>query len=147
MNEANALRGSCLCGAVQYRIDAPLGIVEHCHCSMCRKAHGAAFSTSAAVPAAALTVTAGSELISEYASSPNRSRCFCSRCGSPLFIRRLNAPDITVVAVATLDDIGAAAPARHVFVASKAPWHTIVDALPRFRIYLGFEAENDSPAE
>jgi hypothetical protein len=33
------------------------------HCSMCRKAHGAAFSTNAVVPTAALTVTSGADAV------------------------------------------------------------------------------------
>ena len=39
------LHGSCLCGAIRYEIDGPLGAAGHCHCTMCRKAHGAAFGT------------------------------------------------------------------------------------------------------
>lgn len=39
------LSGSCLCGAVSYEIDAPIESASHCHCSQCRKAHGAAFAT------------------------------------------------------------------------------------------------------
>ncbi|HCA63195.1 MAG TPA: GFA family protein, partial [Pseudomonas sp.] len=41
--------GSCLCGVVRYRIDAPIDALTHCHCKMCRKAHGAAFATYASV--------------------------------------------------------------------------------------------------
>jgi hypothetical protein len=32
------VRGSCLCGGIRYEVDGPLGMVVHCHCSMCRKA-------------------------------------------------------------------------------------------------------------
>ena len=38
------IKGSCLCGTVQWRLDPPFGEMSHCHCSMCRKAHGAAFA-------------------------------------------------------------------------------------------------------
>jgi hypothetical protein len=74
----------------------------HCHCSMCRKAHGAAFSANSIVPTEALTVSSGADLISEYESSPKRRKCFCSNCGSPLFIRRLDKPEVTVVTLGTL---------------------------------------------
>ena len=40
-------RGSCLCGAVRYEVSDPFEEMHHCHCSKCRKAHGAAFSTFA----------------------------------------------------------------------------------------------------
>jgi hypothetical protein len=139
--------GGCLCGSVRYEIIGRLGIVEHCHCSMCRKAHGAAFSTNAIIPTAALTVTSGEDFISEYESSPNRRKCFCSKCGSQLFIRRLDDPEFTVVALGSFDGEPYARPERHVFVASKAPWYDIADALPRFKVYPGFEPARDEPVE
>ncbi|MGH8286041.1 MAG: GFA family protein, partial [Steroidobacteraceae bacterium] len=43
------IRGSCLCGGVRFEIDGPVGRASHCHCSMCRKAHGAAFGTDGRV--------------------------------------------------------------------------------------------------
>jgi hypothetical protein len=139
------LHGSCLCGSVRYEISAALGVIENCHCSMCRKAHGAAFSTNAAVPSSAIRITAGGHLLTEYPSSPNRRKCFCSKCGSQLFIRRTNRPEITVVTLGTIDGDPRAKPVRHVFVASKATWYEIEDTLPKFKIYPGFEpAENES---
>lgn len=44
-------KGSCLCGEVRYEIAGDIKYVRHCHCSMCRKAHGAAFGSYAKVPA------------------------------------------------------------------------------------------------
>jgi hypothetical protein len=43
------LRGSCLCGGVRYEISGALSKALNCHCSMCRKAHGAAFRSRARV--------------------------------------------------------------------------------------------------
>lgn len=43
-----ALRGAngrCLCGALQFSVRFPTKWVAHCHCTMCRRAHGAAFVT------------------------------------------------------------------------------------------------------
>jgi hypothetical protein len=47
------LTDSCLCGSVAYEVDAPAGPIVHCHCTTCRKTHGAAFSTVMPVPRAA----------------------------------------------------------------------------------------------
>jgi hypothetical protein len=134
-----ALVGGCLCGSVRYAITAPLGVVEHCHCSMCRKAHGAAFSTNAVVPTSSLNVTLRANSLTEYESSPNRRKCFCSKCGSQLFIRRTDRPEITVVALGTLDTPPQSYPEHHVFVSSKAAWYTITDNLPQFKVYPGSE--------
>ena len=46
------LTGSCLCGGVRYEVTGELRDMEHCHCSMCRKIHGAAFGTYAEVDCA-----------------------------------------------------------------------------------------------
>jgi hypothetical protein len=111
------LNGGCLCGSVRYEINAPVGPAEHCHCSMCRKAHGAAFSTNALVATEALVVTSGAEFVTEYQSSTDRRKCFCARCGSQLFVRRLDKPAFTVVTLGTIDDdpttTSSPAPSRH----------------------------------
>jgi len=110
---------------------------------MCRKAHGAAFSTNAVVESASLTVLDEAGLMKEYESSPNRRKCFCGRCGSQLFIRRTNRQDITVVTLGTLDDDPGSRPSRHVFTRSKATWYDLDDALPKFQVYPGFEPSGD----
>lgn len=138
--------GGCLCGSVRFEIAEPLGLAEYCHCSMCRKAHGSAFSANAVVRSSALTIS-GAELISEYESSPNRRKCFCSRCGSQLFIRRTDRPEVTVVALGAIDGDPIARPERHVFVASKAPWHAISDTLPQFKVYPGFDPHEDDESK
>nr|WP_298173112.1 GFA family protein [uncultured Pseudomonas sp.] len=38
--------GSCLCGGVQFRIDAQLEPIQLCHCSQCRKAQGGPFASN-----------------------------------------------------------------------------------------------------
>jgi catechol 2,3-dioxygenase-like lactoylglutathione lyase family enzyme len=131
--------GSCLCGAARYEISQALRTAELCHCSMCRKAHGTAFSANAEVESASFRWVAGEDLLSEFASSPGRRRVFCSRCGSPLAIRRLDDPATLVVTLGSLDADPGTRPSRHVFVDSKAPWDEIGGDLPRFHIYPGFE--------
>ena len=34
---------SCLCWQLKYHIDSPIHLINNYHCSMCMKAHGAAF--------------------------------------------------------------------------------------------------------
>jgi hypothetical protein len=137
------LRGSCLCGSVRYTVAAEIGHAENCHCSMCRKAHGAAFSTNALVPTAQLSVH-GAEHLRTYASSPNRQKLFCSNCGSQLFIKRLNAPEGTVITLGTLDEDPHIQPSRHVFFGSKAPWFSPDASLPTYKVYPGQEQDEEA---
>jgi hypothetical protein len=129
------IRGSCLCRAVTFTIAPPVLSMGHCHCGLCRRAHGTAFSTYCQVAAASLTLLSGAEAVQDFVSSATAVRQFCRQCGSKLFYR-LRAPADTVwVAAGALDDDPGARPGYHLFVADKAGWYDIPDALPR---YAGF---------
>ena len=130
------LHGGCLCGTIRYELDGELGPIVCCHCSMCRKAQGSAFATNAPVEAARFRITQGEELLRAYASSPGKWRCFCSRCGSPIFSKRENDPGVLRLRIGTLDEAIAARPTAHIHVASKAGWYDILDGLPQ---HPGFE--------
>lgn len=129
------LRGSCLCGAVRYEIDGAIDEIHHCHCSRCRKAHGAAFSTFGRIAAADLRVTNGADAIRRYQSSPPIERAFCGTCGSNLTFSFDALPDALWIAIGTLDDDPGARPSAHIFATSIAPWHAITDDLPQFAEY------------
>jgi hypothetical protein len=125
------IRGSCLCGDVRFEIDGPLTGASNCHCSMCRKAHGAAFGTYALAKAAGFRVISGADRIARYRSSPGVVRTFCARCGSTLQWLRDSKPDIVDIALGVIDGDPGVRPSSHIFVASKAPWHDITDSLPQ----------------
>ena len=40
-----SIQGSCLCKKIQFSIPEQILWSAHCHCSLCRKAQGAAFVT------------------------------------------------------------------------------------------------------
>ncbi len=129
------IHGSCLCGSVRYEIRGPLGRITHCHCSMCRKAHGAAFGSYARVKQADFVWISGEADIASYRSSPEVQRTFCKRCGSSLQFIRESRPDGFALAVGTLDDDPGIRPSLHIFVGSKAPWFEIKDELPQHATY------------
>ena len=67
------------CGQIRYRINGPLTGTLNCHCTMCRKAHGAAFRTRAAVEDRGFRMwLAGEHLLTRYQSSPGLHKTFCS---------------------------------------------------------------------
>jgi hypothetical protein len=125
-----SITGSCLCGAVTYAITGALKRAGHCHCSICRKSHGAAFATWAMVEPERFRWTSGAELLARYVSSPGRQRFFCARCGSPL--AAAHEGRVTEVVLATIDGDPGVRPCEHIFVGSKASWHEIGDTLPQF---------------
>jgi hypothetical protein len=126
-----AITGSCLCGTVSYEITGSFKAAGHCHCSMCRKSHGAAFATWAHVNPDQFRWTSGVEFIARYESSPAKERCFCRKCGSPLVLS--DSGQITEVVLGSVDGDPGVRPGEHIFVGSKAPWYEIVDALPQYQ--------------
>ena len=98
------LRGSCLCGGVVYETTGPFELVARCHCIQCRKASGAEFATNATVPASGFRIVEGEALVQRFESSPGQYRCFCGRCGSPLWKRFDEDTDKVRLRLGLLDD-------------------------------------------
>lgn len=124
-----------MCGGVQYEISGPLEEMHHCHCSRCRKAHGAAFSTFGRTTKDNFRFVAGEQNVRHFRSSAPVQRSFCHECGSSLLFRFDPLPEALWVAVGTFDDDPGMRPEAHIFVGSRAPWHTIADELPQFEEY------------
>ncbi len=125
-------RGSCLCGLVRYSVSGAIEDVSHCHCSMCRKAHGAAYATYANVPSSAHRFVHGMAQLRMFNSSAHVERLFCSACGSPMLWRNaVDFPGTVSFPLSSLDTPFTPTAKRHIFVGSKAPWHRISDAWPR----------------
>ncbi len=128
------LRGSCLCGDVAFEIEGPVEPLGHCHCSMCRKAHGAAFASFVSAPATSFRWLSGAKGVKSYASSPQGERPFCPRCGSTVPAGPVG--DRMFVPAGLIDGELALGPMQHIFVGSKAPWYEIPDdGAPRFDAY------------
>jgi hypothetical protein len=125
-------RGGCLCGAVGYVVAGEFARVTHCHCSMCRKGHGAAFATYATVRSGQLRFERGEDCLGHYGSSPTVVRSFCTRCGSPMLWRDdTREPGMVAFALGGLDTPYLQQRIAHIEVASKAPWHAILDDAPQ----------------
>src|ERR1044071_5722749 len=80
------LDGSCLCGAVRYRVRGPFMRFVHCHCSRCRKATGSAHATNLIAEAANLEWIAGRDHTQRFdlPSAKSFATTVCRTCGSPV---------------------------------------------------------------
>lgn len=116
------LKGSCLCGAVTYEVDTSLEKATHCHCSMCRKAHGAAFATYTTVSKKSFRFTTGEADVAAYRSSPEVVRTFCRRCGSNLQFLR-DGRDTLGLALGSLDSALGALPVDEIFTEAQPSWY------------------------
>jgi hypothetical protein len=97
---------------------------------MCRRQHGAAFSTYAEFNPDDFSWVSGEDLVKVYETIPGGGWCFCSVCGSSL--AGTEEGKVTMVTLGTVEGDPGVRPDSHVFVGSKASWHKITDELPRF---------------
>ena len=141
--------GSCLCGTLQFEA-GPFDSMVHCHCSMCRKHHGAMFATFLTGAADSFRWRAGQDSVSVYRSSAKGLRPFCRTCGS---VAPTVLPEIGMafVPAGNLEGDPGLRPTLHMFATSGMDWFPITDTLPRSDGFPpGFEdgesVENPRPA-
>jgi len=129
------VRGACLCGAVRFIYDGPLGgelgAVTVCFCSQCRKAQGLGAAVAPAL-AAGFSITSGAEAVTEYESSPGKMRAFCGRCGAPLYSRRDASPAVLRLRLGALDELPADLCIEAQIFTEGAPEWTSFGAAPRY---------------
>lgn len=130
------VHGACLCGAVRYELHAPFTHALNCHCSRCRKMHGAPFASYVAAPAAGFRFVTGEEHVATYSAPGCGDRKFCDRCGSVLPVP-LPETDMIVAPMGPLEGDVGEGPTMHIFADSKAPWHTITDEHRQWPEYPG----------
>jgi hypothetical protein len=118
------ITGGCLCGEIRYEVTGSFLSVMNCHCSRCRRAHGAAFASYAEVSPNQFRFISGEELIGKYGEGKG-AYCFCTKCGSN--IGAFWEGRIVEVTLGTMNGDPGIRPEYHQHVGSKAPWHEITD--------------------
>ena len=130
------LEGSCLCGAVRYRIAGEAKHFWHCHCRRCRKASGTGHASNILVKPESAEWSDGEDLLTSFKPAEARffSTNFCRVCGSPL--PRI-APDlrIAVVPAGSLDTDPGLLPEGRIYQDSRAAWSCTDSELPTYDTY------------
>jgi hypothetical protein len=124
------LRGECYCRAVAYDVADAFEYALNCHCSDCRRATGSAFKPFAGIATDQFSIVRGQEHLTRYGDEVGHN-AHCSLCGSLLYSRVRDGAYVHVT-LGTLNDTPSIRPTAHIFVGSKASWHTICDGLPQF---------------
>jgi hypothetical protein len=128
------LTGGCMCGAVRFEVSAPLAGAAYCHCKRCQRRTGTAFSVSGLAQPGTFSIAQGEDVIRTYDPGDGGwLKSFCSACGSQLFTRNPENPELVAVRVGAIDGDPGVRPSVHQFVSYAAPWDPIPDdGLPRF---------------
>ncbi len=127
--DAKIKTGSCLCGAVRYRVTGPMRQVVGCHCGQCRKQTGHFLAaTGVRLRYFELTEDRG---LKWYAASDTARRGFCGECGTFLFWQANGAERIGIAA-GSLDGPTGLSTVAHIFVADKGDYYELDDGMPRY---------------
>lgn len=128
----NIYKGQCLCGGIKYEVDKLGSKMGHCHCTMCRKFHGAAFATYGEAQQDDFRWLQGEELLQSYKASNGTKRKFCAKCGSSLIFESASGGGVIEFALASLDDASKLMPDAHIYLSSQVDWLKLNDGLPKY---------------
>lgn len=122
--------GQCACGNIRYECQGEPASVMMCHCRDCQYASGSAFSTVAFFPEDNCVINGDTRVWSVTGSAGMTvNRHFCGNCGTPMYSRLTEMPDLLFIKVGTLDDPNAVTPAAHMWCQSKLSWLKLNDGL------------------
>ena len=134
-----AVTGRCLCGAVRFEVELPTLFCAHCHCTMCRRGHGAGYVTWFGVLYERFRIVDGEARLTRYRSSDHGTRTFCATCGSTLFCESTNHPAWIDIVLANMEGAIDRGPEAHLYTDDGAAWVRVGDELPRFGGTTGLE--------
>jgi hypothetical protein len=119
---------SCLCGGITLSYGGAIGPANYCHCEDCRRANGSAFNIGVRVERKDLKVKTVSELKGyKYVSGSGQEieRCFCGRCGSPIFTLHPAKPEYAWVKAGIIKNPKVVKPAYENWAKDKVDWATV----------------------
>ena len=114
--------GTCLCGAVRYRITSDPVATRICWCRDCQRlsANGSV-NMIVATPDIEITGETG-EFTNSADSGNHMRRRFCPGCGTHLFVNSSARPQLTAVRAGTLDDPSSVRPTVNIWASSAPVW-------------------------
>ena len=121
------LKGECLCGKIRYEYQGATGNLVHCHCSQCRKWHGAAFRSRIVVNKDGYRITQGEVYLAHYQATPKVIKTFCRNCGSSLATIYPTRDHLLGLPIAGCEGEFDRHQELHIHTDSKASWWEITD--------------------
>lgn len=131
MNEI--FTGGCACDEIRYEIAGePVAMVD-CQCRDCQRKSGAGHSSYLVFPRAGVKLSGAATHWDMVADSGNvKTRAFCPKCGSPVYVTFRANPGVLAVHAASLDDPSRYKPQFVTYAARGHAWDKLDPALPKF---------------
>jgi hypothetical protein len=118
--------GSCHCGAVRFEVEAVIGRVTECNCSICRKKG----ILHLRVRPENFRLLCGESQLGTYQFETKVAKHhFCKVCGIHVFTRPRAAPDLYTINVRVLDNFDLKAEKPEIAFFDGANWEASVGSL------------------
>jgi hypothetical protein len=126
------LVGSCSCGAVRLTAEADARRIVNCHCNMCRRMNGSAFSSYVVIPRKTLSIL-GEKHIATYEVVPGARKHYCSKCGTPLFNLVSRYSGTCTIYLGAVEPLPAGVPSLNVYCESMLNWVERVGSIEKLQ--------------
>ncbi len=121
------VNGSCLCGAVRFRVSGPFLSVGYCHCTHCQKRTGTGWSTNGRVAQGDFELLSGLAELRAWAPATGVPKLFCGECGAHLFSGDPLNDEEVAIRIGAFDGPVEVEPSFHMFVRSAPDWAPVPD--------------------
>lgn len=127
------IAGGCRCGACRYTLalDA-VPPVYACHCHICQRWTGSAFSLQAIVAESAVTLTGPVVVYEKVTEDRTSVPRVCGECHSRLYNTNTRRPGVAVVRAGTLDDSEGLECRAHIFTNYRQRWVELPADVPQW---------------
>jgi hypothetical protein len=127
---SDALKGSCLCGAMRIELSGKPHRVGICHCLDCRKKSGGIFTSWAIYPVDRVKVTGKT---ARHALRNDYTHHFCPACASPVYQTQAGSDEAEVF-LGVLDEPNRLTPTYELWTVRREAW---LPPFPLARHYTG----------
>jgi hypothetical protein len=127
------ITGGCLCGQLRFEIAAEKpNTARICWCRDCQYFGAGTGTANAVFDKAGMKVTGERTAFTSQADSgATMRRCFCPKCGTPVFSEAEPRPTIIIVRAGALDDPEIGKPIGTIWTKSAPSWACIDEDLPK----------------
>lgn len=125
--------GGCACGAIRYEVASEPMMMNICQCRQCQRDSGTGHGAHVTFVGAPVTVSGEAAFwMTTGEQGTRKNRAFCPTCGTPVYMRLPDAPDVFVASAASLDDPSRYQPQLVMWTAAGHSWDSPGPDLPAF---------------
>lgn len=123
------MKGSCNCGKVRFTTSEHFVTILNCHCKLCRKMSGCAFSTYVIFRSDNFILEDG--YLKSIKISENASKRVCATCTTPIYNENPKYEGFKIVYLGAMDNAEHLSPLVDTYCESQLEWLTTMDNIKK----------------